>query len=68
MGFTVYVRLYIESYQYILLSSISELNGMRISNTQNVISLIFAGVVLMTCIFAASFIIVMTVNKRHELF
>ena len=67
MGFTIYVRLFIEFYQYMLLSSISELNEKRISTTQNLISLIFAGVVLTTCLLVVLFIIVMTFNNRHEL-
>ena len=42
MGFTVYVRLFVESFQFMLLSSISEMNAMRTTTTENMVSLGFA--------------------------
>ena len=68
MGFTVYVRLFIEILQYMLLSSISEVHARRTSTTQNMISLGFAWFVLTICLLGTIFVIVMIWVKNPRMF
>ena len=49
LGFAIYIRLYIESFQYMLLSSICEINAMCTDSLEKIISLGFAFVVLAIC-------------------
>ena len=60
MGFTVYVRLYIEVYQYMLLSSISELNTEKTNTTENLISYVLAVLFLLICLLGALFVYFIT--------
>ena len=51
LGFAVYVRLFIESYQALLLSSVDEINKIAITDeysltTPHIISASFAGAIL----------------------
>ena len=68
MGFTVYVRLFIEILQYMLLSSISEVHARRTSTTQNMISLGFAWFVLTICLLGTIFAIFMIWVKNPRMF
>ena len=59
MGFTIYIRLYIESFQYMMLSSISEINAMRTDSVENTISLGFAFIILAICVIGTFFILML---------
>ena len=59
MEFTVYIRLFIESFQRMLLSSISEVNAWRTDSVENIISLGFAFVILATCVLGTLFIVLL---------
>jgi len=49
--FTVYIRLILESYQFLMLSSLSNFREYDYSNTSKIVSLFFSGVIILLCIF-----------------
>ena len=63
MGFTVYMRLFVESIQFMLLSSISEINDKRFATTENISSFGFAIFILLLCIIGTIFVLLIIFSK-----